>query len=265
MKLAVATGVAATVVFGGVGFAAIPDTGTSVFHGCYVRTSGALRVIDPAASQACDSTENPVSWNERGVNWRGTWSPTTNYSVNDAVTRSGSSYIAVTPNLNSVPPGTSWNVLATKGAAGATGAVGPAGPSGAAGPTGATGATGPVGATGAVGPAGPPGAPAGPTTLMSAVVRQQSVTDCTLVRGIGATITTSNAAFNFCTVHFSRDVTACAYSVSLAASGTGYPGADQNGESWAFNDGSNGVAVRTAQPDGSKTAKDFQLLVYCPS
>ncbi|HKB49140.1 MAG TPA: hypothetical protein VKC57_15650 [Ktedonobacterales bacterium] len=67
----------------------------------------------------------------------------------------------------------------------------------------------------------------------------------TLVRGVGATGT---GFFNFCTVLFNRDVTACTYSVSLASAATNYPGADDTGEIWAFNNGTNGVAVAYRHP-----------------
>ncbi len=83
-----------------------------MIHGCYVKTSGVLRVVAPELGQVCNTTENPVSWNQRGVNWRGNWSSITNYSVNDAVACGGSSYAAVTANLNTPPPSANWNVPA---------------------------------------------------------------------------------------------------------------------------------------------------------
>jgi hypothetical protein len=70
------------------------------------------------------------------ITWRGAWSSSTNYAVNDAVSDGGNAYIAVAPNTNSEPPNSNWNLLASKGAtgvagsAGATGATGPAGPAG---------------------------------------------------------------------------------------------------------------------------------------
>ena len=102
-----------------------------------------------------------------GIVYRGTYSATAQYTLNDAVTYQGSSYIALAGNTNVAPTGGSlsaqdWAVIA---AAGATGATGPAGPIGLIGPAGPTGATGPAGATGAAGPAGVAGAagPAGAT------------------------------------------------------------------------------------------------------
>jgi hypothetical protein len=120
-KLVVAAGVAAVVSLGAIAFAAIPDAGTGVFHGCYDKTSGALRLIDPSLGQSCGANENAVTWNQRGVNWKGTWSPTTTYNINDAVASRGTSYIAIAPNLNSQPPAAAWNVLASKGGPGPRG------------------------------------------------------------------------------------------------------------------------------------------------
>lgn len=92
----------------------------------------------------------------KGLTWRGAWSSSTAYVVDDAVSSNGSSYIAVANNTNSQPPSANWNVLASKGD---TGATGPAGAQGATGATGAQGAQGPTGAQGPQGPAGPDGAP----------------------------------------------------------------------------------------------------------
>jgi hypothetical protein len=49
----------------GIGLASIPSS-TGVFHGCYVKSSGALRVIDPSAHQHCKRGELAVSWNQAG-------------------------------------------------------------------------------------------------------------------------------------------------------------------------------------------------------
>lgn len=113
-----------------------------------------------------------------GMTWRGQWqtAPTT-YSMHDAVTNNGSSYMANIGNVGSPPPGNSWDTLALQGAQGATGntgAQGPQGATGAQGPAGATGAQGPQGATGATGPAGP-GVPAGGTT--GQILAKSSATD----------------------------------------------------------------------------------------
>jgi hypothetical protein len=49
----------------GIGLASIPSS-TGVFHGCYVKTTGALRLIDPSAHQRCKRGQLAVSWNQAG-------------------------------------------------------------------------------------------------------------------------------------------------------------------------------------------------------
>ncbi len=70
-----------------------------------------------------------------GMTWRGTWTPTTGYGVNDAVTYNFSSYVALAANTNVQPAGAqgsaaAWSLLAAQGATGATGSTGPTGPTG---------------------------------------------------------------------------------------------------------------------------------------
>src|SRR5262245_59748656 len=84
-RAAIACGVVIPVVGAGIAYASIPDSGTSVFHGCYSTTDGALRLVDPSSGGTCDAGENAVSWQQRGVNWRGAWSNASTYSANDAV------------------------------------------------------------------------------------------------------------------------------------------------------------------------------------
>jgi collagen triple helix repeat protein len=106
----------------------------------------------------------------RGLTWRGLWNPATIYLPDEAVSRDGSAYVALTGSAAVDPssnPAT-WSLLAAKGDAngivGPTGPQGPQGPAGSAGATGAqgakgdTGATGAQGATGATGATGPQGA-----------------------------------------------------------------------------------------------------------
>jgi hypothetical protein len=127
-----------------------------------------------------------------GFNFRGPWTSTTVYSVNDVATEGGSSYVALKANTGADPAidvsgsGGNWAVIAAAGAKGTTGAVGaqgPAGPMGApgsqgpvgpVGPTGATGSQGLPGLMGATGPVGPAGSagsqgPAGPTGVTGPV------------------------------------------------------------------------------------------------
>src|SRR5262245_16350518 len=53
----------------GIGLASIPSS-TGVFHGCYVKSSGALRLVDPSAHQHCKRGELAVSWNQAGQRGR---------------------------------------------------------------------------------------------------------------------------------------------------------------------------------------------------
>ena len=133
----------------------------------------------------------------------GNWSASTAYSIGQIVycaacSTSGSSYIALTANVNMDPPTqtAAWGLVAHAGTTGATGPqgiqgaqgipgpVGPTGPTGAIGPAGAmgaagaTGPTGPAGPTGLTGPAGPTGATGatGATGTLSAVTNWSAST-----------------------------------------------------------------------------------------
>jgi hypothetical protein len=111
-------GVAVVTVAAGTGIAvaSIPS-GSRVFHGCYAKSTGALRLIDPSAHQRCRRGELAVSWQQAGP---------------------------------SGPQG-------PQGIRGPMGLAGSAGAAGAAGSQGPTGPTGPQGPAGPAGPAGPPG------------------------------------------------------------------------------------------------------------
>ena len=98
----------------------------------------------------------------KGLNWKGSWSNSTEYAVDDAILINGSSYIALVANTNVQPPATAWSLLSQKGDIGPTGAEGAQGLTGATGATGPVGPPGPQGLAGADGAAGPPG-PEGPT------------------------------------------------------------------------------------------------------
>jgi hypothetical protein len=93
---------------GGIAYASIPDS-NGVIHGCYVKTTGKLRVID-SGGKGCQAGEKPLNWSQSGVT--GTMGPT-----------------------------------GPTGPTGATGATGPTGATGATGAIGETGATGATGAS----------------------------------------------------------------------------------------------------------------------
>lgn len=97
---------------------------------------------------------------ESGFVFRGPWTTTTNYDLNDIVTKDGSSFIATTKSTGVDPvadiagSGGKWAYLAQRGA---TGSIGPIGPAGPVGPRGDAGPMGPAGTMGPVGPMGPQG------------------------------------------------------------------------------------------------------------
>ena len=97
---------------------------------------------------------------ESGFVFRGPWTTTTNYDLNDIVTKDGSSFIAntkstgVDPVADIAASGGKWSYLAQRGA---TGSIGPIGPVGPVGPRGEAGPMGPAGTMGPLGPMGPQG------------------------------------------------------------------------------------------------------------
>lgn len=113
-----------------------------------------------------------------GLEWKGQWSATASYILDDAVAYDGASYFCINPNTNTpptkLPTDTNWALLASEGATGpqgpqgAQGEKGEKGNQGIQGPTGSSGAQGEIGPQGAKGDTGAQGAtgstgPAGPT------------------------------------------------------------------------------------------------------
>ena len=111
----------------------------------------------PSGAQGPVGPQGPTG--AQGMTWKGAWSSTTTYNLNDSVSFQDSSFISIVPhNLGNLPvtPGY-WNLLAREGQNGPAGPTGAQGPSGPAGPQGSQGPAGPTGATGAQGPVGPAG------------------------------------------------------------------------------------------------------------
>jgi hypothetical protein len=106
--------VAGLALSAGIAYAAIPSGG--VISGCYLKSGGTLRVLDPSAT-SCKSGETSLQWNQVG-------------------------------------PAGPQGIQGPAGTTGAPGSAGPAGPSGANGAPGADGTTGATGATGPAGAAG---------------------------------------------------------------------------------------------------------------
>jgi hypothetical protein len=62
---AAAGAVVATVLAGGVAWAAIPSAGGAI-NGCYQKNQGQLRVIDPG-TDSCRPSEIAIAWNTQGI------------------------------------------------------------------------------------------------------------------------------------------------------------------------------------------------------
>ena len=116
--------------------------------------TGATGVAGSAgAAGATGATGSAGATGATGLQWQWTLNLSTSYSLNDAVSYNGTSYISIGTGPGHQPDisPASWSVLAGQGAAGATGAPGVAGATGATGAVGSAGAAGSIGATGATG------------------------------------------------------------------------------------------------------------------
>lgn len=156
LRWAVAGGVAGAVLVGGVAFASIPDS-SGVIHGCYDKSSGALRVIDSSVT-TCGTNETALTWNQQGP--QGPAGPTGPRGATGPAGPAG-------------PTGATGST-GPAGPPGPMGTTGPAGPAGPAGPMGATGATGSAGPAGPQGPPGPGGSGGGITVFNTPSVLAQS-------------------------------------------------------------------------------------------
>jgi hypothetical protein len=115
----------------------------------YVAVANSLNDAPPSASWSLLASAGTGGGTGDSINWTGAWSNTTPYSVDDAVSYLGSSYICTSAHTNQAPPNASyWDVLASKGDQGDTGPQGDQGIQGIQGTQGIqgdTGATGPKG------------------------------------------------------------------------------------------------------------------------
>ncbi len=127
-SIVVAATVAAVI---GTSFAVAAQAPADGINACADKSSGALRLIDPAKKGNAGKCKK----SERGVVW------------------------SVAGPAGAAGPQGAAGLPGSPGAAGVPGPAGPQGPAGAGSP----GPTGPLGARGSVGPTGPPG-PAGPVT-----------------------------------------------------------------------------------------------------
>jgi hypothetical protein len=135
-------GAVAVLAGGGIAYAAIPDSGSGVFHACVLNNVGTVRLIDPSRSGLlgrCDTRlETAVSWNAQGQP-----------GPAGAQGEKGDPG----PKGDAGPQGEPG----PKGDTGAPGAQGEPGPKGDTGPQGAQGEPGPKGDTGPQGEPGPKG------------------------------------------------------------------------------------------------------------
>jgi hypothetical protein len=218
-------------VGGSVALATIPSSG-GVINGCYNKTSGSLRVIDPAVA-ACSNGESPINWNQTGPQG---------------------------PKGDAGPQGSKGD-LGPQGPAGDPGPQGPKGDSGQQGPTGPQGLkgdTGPQGPKGDPGPQGPAGS-GGPGSKLWAVVDENSI----VVRSSGS-VSVNRVGGGLYRLTFPQDVSGCAAVASVASTTagsnlqTGEAAADASPEL-----GPNIISVATFTSTGSFTDKPFAVAVFC--
>jgi hypothetical protein len=80
----------------------------------------------PTGSTGLTGPQGPSGAPGVGFTWRGVWSGSTAYAINDAVSRTNQSYVCAIANTGNDPATdtTHWNLMAAQGG---TGAAGPAG------------------------------------------------------------------------------------------------------------------------------------------
>ncbi len=107
--------------------------------------AGAIGPMGPGGATGTTGTSGP-----QGLSWRGTWSNTKAYALNDSVQFNGTSYIGIQAATGHQPDTspTFWSVLAQQGLAGAAGANGMNGSPGTPGTPGIPGPPGLIGPQG---------------------------------------------------------------------------------------------------------------------
>jgi len=144
------------------GFPGVEGAVGSVGPQGLVGSTGNTGSTGPASEAGPTGATGPIG--PEGLKWRGSWTGTATFVLNDAVAHNGSSWMAKAGSSGTAPieGSADWDLLAMKGDVGATGEPGPIGTTGSTGltgfqgPSGPTGDTGPAGPTGAQGPAGSP-------------------------------------------------------------------------------------------------------------
>jgi hypothetical protein len=106
-------------------------------------SQGPQGVAGPTGPQGPQGVPGPVG--PAGLNWQGTWSASSTYVVDDAVSYNGASYFCINPVgpsvTNPILDTANWALLAAQGA------TGPQGPQGATGLQGPIGPQGPAGSS----------------------------------------------------------------------------------------------------------------------
>lgn len=138
-------------------------------------TQGPQGLSGPAGPAGPRGLVGPAGSDGQSFRYRGDWDPVTTFLVDDVVFYQGSSWIARTDNINSVPSSdnavSNWDEIAIAGAQGPPGVDGLQGPEGPQGPAGPRGISGPQGIQGIQGNTGPAGSagPAGPQGIQGPV------------------------------------------------------------------------------------------------
>src|SRR5215469_3191936 len=83
----------------------------------------------PTGATGSTGAQGPTGAPGVGFTWRGTWSGSTAYAINDCVQRTNQSYISTVANTGNDPASdvTHWNLMAAQGGTGPTGPSGTAG------------------------------------------------------------------------------------------------------------------------------------------
>jgi hypothetical protein len=92
---------------------AIPEA-DSVYWELFV-PAGANGTDGVNGTDGTNGTNGTNGLNGTSFIWRGPWTGELTYVINDVVEYNGSSYIAISDNINLPPPSISWNLMAAKG------------------------------------------------------------------------------------------------------------------------------------------------------
>src|SRR5580698_4959039 len=116
-------------VSGGTALADVDESANPTARTCLATIStniGSVRILRKLGpKQTCPAGENLYTWQRTGFQWRDAWDSGTTYSVNDAVSLGGTSYLSLIDSILNYPPHSGpgdWAILALEGATGPSGA-----------------------------------------------------------------------------------------------------------------------------------------------